>query len=298
MEQFLGQSLAVLTAACFAIVSSIWSYAGKKIGSSCVTHIRLWLSLPPIILVHFIFTGSFFPHHLDPYILMLFSFSGLLGFTIADLFIFRSLILLGVRETLVILTLSPIFGTIISWFALSEKLNHLQILGILITIGGVMWVIYEEGQNRSGTKKKQNLGIPFAMAGALAQALANILSKGALMYNVHPISGTYIRIIAGLLGLVAFSLIRKSFIADLKNMRFIKLTAILAAGAVIGPIFGVIVSMYALTLAPVGIVTALIQVSPILLLPFDFFVLKKKITWKVVAGTVIAISGAGILFIY
>ncbi len=298
MNAILGQTLAVLTAACFATVSSVWSFVGKRIGSNSVTHIRLWLSVPPIIVVHYLFTGYLFPHFIDSTALIFFLISGVFGFAVADLFIFRSLVLIGVRETLVILTLSPIFGALISWFALDETLTYMQILGIMVTVGGVMWVIYEEGQNRRKANKVEKLGIPFALAGALAQTLANILSKSGLMLDVHPISGTYLRIIAGLLSVVIFSMLRKSFIDDIRKMRHVKLTALLFAAAIIGPIAGVIISLYALTMAPVGIVTALIQVSPILLLPFDYFVLKKKITWKVVAGTFIAIGGAAILFLY
>jgi drug/metabolite transporter (DMT)-like permease len=119
------------------------------------------------------------------------------------------------------------------------------------------------------------------------------------MYSdIHPISGTFLRIIAGLAGLVVFSLLQKSFIDDFRKMRNIKLTALLAGAALVGPIMGVLLTLYALRIAPVGIVTALVQVSPILLLPFDYFVLKKKITLKVVLGTFIAIGGAAILFIY
>lgn len=322
MSAILGQLLAVLTAACFATVSTVWSYVGKQIGSNTVTHIRLWLALPLIIVVHLFMTGTALPLHLDGTATVLFLISGLLGFTIADLFIFRSLVLIGVRETLVILTLAPIIGTIISWFALGETLTYLQISGILVTTGGVMWVIYEEGKIRNkakvnpgvsggvstagasaaglslGVNQNKNLGVPFALAGALAQALANILSKAGMYSDIHPISGTFLRIIAGLAGLVVFSLLQKSFIDDFRKMRNIKLTALLAGAALVGPIMGVLLTLYALRIAPVGIVTALVQVSPILLLPFDYFVLKKKITLKVVLGTFIAIGGAAILFIY
>ncbi len=294
----LGESLAVLTAACFATASSVWSYTGKKIGSNSVTHIRLWLSLPAIIVVHYVFTGFFFPFHIDSRALLLFLVSGAFGFAVADLFIFRSLVLIGVRETLVILTLSPIFGTIISWFFLGERLSFLQITGITITICGVMWVIYEEGQNRKRAKKKKNLGIPFALAGALAQALANMLSKGALLQGIHPITGTYVRITAGLFTVALFSMVRRSFLQDIQKMAQLKTTALLSFGTMVGPIMGVIVSLYALSMAPVGVVSALMQLSPIILLPFDYFILKKPITYRVVLGTFIAIGGAALLFIH
>ncbi|MFO7850657.1 MAG: DMT family transporter [Spirochaetia bacterium] len=298
MEAIIGQSLAVLTAACFAFVSIIFSYIGKRIGSNTVTHIRLWLALPGAVIIHWLFTGVPFPVQINHYSLGLFLLSGVLGFTVADLFIFRSFLLLGVRETLVILTLSPIMSTIISWFFLSEILTPLQIFGILITVFGVMWVIYEEGRRKPKAEKIPNLGVPFALAGALAQALANILSKSALVGDVHPISGSFLRIVAGLAGLIIFSVQQKSFFADFRKMKHTKLMFLLTLAAFVGPLMGVIFTLYALRLAPVGIVTALVQISPILLLPYDYFVLKKNITIKVVGGTLTAIAGAAILFVY
>ena len=204
MDAILGQLLAVITAACFAAASNVWSYVGKHVGSNTVTHIRLWLAVPFIVLAHFFITGNIVPVQVDATTLILFLFSGFFGFAVADLFIFRSLLLIGVRQTLVILTLTPIFSTVISWFVLAETLTCLQILGILVTTGGVMWVIYEEGKIRNQVKidKNINIGVPFALAGALAQALANILSKAGMFNDLPPISGSYLRLAAGLTGLI------------------------------------------------------------------------------------------------
>lgn len=301
MEAILGQLLAITTAACFAAAANVWSHVGKQVGSNTVTHIRLWLALPFIVLAHFFMTGYIVPLRADASSLLLFLLSGLLGFTVADLFIFRSLLLIGVRQTHVILTLTPIFSTVISWFVLKEALTYLQILGIVVTTGGVMWVIYEEGRIRIREKieKNKNVGVPFAIAGSLAQALANILSKAGMFNDLPPISGSYLRITGGLAGLVLFSFLRKSFFTDFKRMRKQpKLTALLTAGAFVGPLMGVLLTLYALRLAPVGIVSALVRTSPVLLLPFDYFVLKKKVTYKVVIGTFVAIAGVSILFIY
>ncbi|MCK4542795.1 MAG: hypothetical protein KAU17_11230 [Spirochaetales bacterium] len=54
---------------------------------------------------------------------------------------------------------------------------------------------------------------------------------------------------------------------------------------------------YALSWAPVGTVTTLMQMSPVMLLPIDRFVLKKRIPPGVVGGTIVAIAGAAFLFI-
>ena len=204
METVIGQLLALLTAACFATSALVWSYSGKRIGSTRVTHIRLWFALPAVLLVHLLFFGTPFPFHLETGAYVFFALSGLCGFALADLFIFKSLVVLGARETLVILTLSPLFGTLVSWFSLSEKISVMEILGIIVIILGVMWVVYEEGRNRAGDGPRK----------------------------------------------------------------------------------------------ATGVVSALMQMSPIILLPVDRFIFKRHITLKTVCATCLAIAGAVLLFVY
>ena len=67
--------------------------------------------------------------------------------------------------------------------------------------------------------------------------------------------------------------------------------------AMIGPVLGMSSQMKAFTLAPVGIVTTITQTTPILLLPIDKFILKKRITFSSLLGTFVSILGVGILFL-
>jgi len=297
MNNILGQFFAVLTALCWVQNSLIYAYVGKKIGSLTVTHIRLWLALPFILLIHFIFTGSIIPIGISVSSLLFLAASGFTGFFIADVFIFRSFVELGARETLVILTISPIFSAILSWVFLQEILSLPQISGIIITIAGVIWVIWEEKRGAEKLEKHQVKGITFALFGALAQAVGMFLAKGGINDGIHIVSANVIRISAGLFGLIIFAMLRKNFIQDFRKMKNRKLFLLLTSAAVIGPVLGVLLALYALSWAPVGIVTTLMQISPVILLPIDYFVFKKKITIGAAAGTVIAIGGAAILFL-
>jgi drug/metabolite transporter (DMT)-like permease len=55
--------------------------------------------------------------------------------------------------------------------------------------------------------------------------------------------------------------------------------------------------MKAFTLAPVGIVTTITQITPILLLPFDRFILHKKLSLPSLGGTFLSIAGVAVLFL-
>jgi drug/metabolite transporter (DMT)-like permease len=301
MYLILGQIFALLTAGCWAHNSIVYARAGKRVSSRTVTHIRIWIALPAMLLLHLIFRGALFPMGFSFYVYLMVGLSGFLGFFVADLFIFKAFVDAGPRETMVIMTLSPIFGAILSWIFLKENLTPIQISGILATVGGVIWVILEEGVRNRGVKSAEHsakrVGALFALGGAFTQAVAMLFAKAGLVTGLHPVSGNLIRITAGLVGLVIYTALRGSFIDDFKKMKDRTSLGLIAAGAIIGPVFGIILSLYALSWAPVGIVTALMQTSPIWLLPIDHFMFKKKVTRGAVIGTIIAISGTILLFI-
>lgn len=299
MTSILGQLFALLTAVCWAHNSIVYSLAGKRVGSDTVTHIRLWIAFPVIILVNLLFTGSLFPSGLDPLSFAYMAASGVMGFFLADIFIFRAFVDLGPRETLVILTLSPIISTIFSWIFFREFLHPLQILGILVTISGVILVTYLENRGASPKGEKKTVpGLTFALLGTVSQALAMILSKRGLNGGIHPVSANLIRIGFGLAGLALFSLVRGQFLGDFKRMRDKKALIFVSTGAVIGPVFGIILTLYALTLAPVGVTTTLMQISPVILLPVDHFLFHKKIPLGAAGGTLLAVLGGVLLFLF
>ncbi len=295
MYIILGYLFALITAACWTQNSIIYTFVGNRVGSSTVTHIRLWIAFPAAVLINLIFTGSLLPTNFSTLSYIFIGSSGVFGFFIADLFIFKAFQHLGARKTMVIMTLSPIFSAVISRVVFTEILSLIQILGVLITIAGVMVVILVEG--RKSVEKSRPVWIIFALAGALTQAIGMVLAKAGLSEGIHPISANVVRIGSGLGGLAVFTLLRGEFITDLKKMEDKRSLYLLIAAALVGPVFGMLLALYAFSWAPVGIVTTLMQLTPVMLLPIDKFYLKKHIPLGAVWGTLIAVTGAGVLFI-
>lgn len=298
MGYILGQVFALLTAACWAQNAVFFSLAGKRVSSRTTTHIRLWIALPLIMITHLIFFGSLFPVNADLYGYIFLSISGIIGFFIADLLIFESFILIGPRDTMLIMTLTPIFSSIFSWLILSEVLKIIHIFAIIITIIGIGWVISEETENKKEKKKNKTIGILIALGGAIGQAIGLVFSKLGMNYDLHPISANTIRIAAGFIGLVLYTYFKNELKNDFIKMKDKKALFFIAFASFVGPILGVVFSLYAVRIAPVGIVSTLMQTSPILLLPVDHFYFKQKVTFRAIIGTVIAIAGASMFFIF
>jgi drug/metabolite transporter (DMT)-like permease len=217
----------------------------------------------------------------------------------ADLFIFRAFVELGPRETMVVMTLYPIISAIISWLFLDEQLSLIQAAGIGVTICGVMWVTYVETKPGAPGKKRGKRGLLFALLGAVTQSLAFILAKKGLSEaGISPVTGNMLRVFAGFIGVVAYTLVTGRFVQDFRNMRDRKALLLISGGALVGPVLGMILTLYALSLAPVGIVTTIMQISPIILLPVDRFLFKKVIPAGAVFGTLLAVGGAALLFLF
>jgi drug/metabolite transporter (DMT)-like permease len=295
MYILLGYLFAIITAGCWTQNSIIYTHVGNRVGSSTVTHIRLWLAFPATIIIHLIFTGTLLPVNFAPASYLFIGASGIFGFFIADLFIFKAFQHIGARKTMVIMTLSPIFSAVISWIMFNEILSLMQITGVLITIGGVIAVILVE--SRKASEHTPVIWIIFALIGAVTQAVGMVLAKAGLAEGIHPVSANVVRIGSGLAGLAVFTLIRGEFIRDFLKMKDTRSLYLLTAAAIVGPVFGMLLTLYAFSWAPVGIVTTLMQLTPIMLLPIDRFYFKKHIPRGAVWGTLVAVAGAGLLFL-
>ena len=241
------------------------------------------------------FNGTLLPLNSTAASYLFIGASGIFGFFIADLFIFKAFQHIGARKTMVIMTLSPIFSAVISWVVFNEVLTILQITGIMTTIGGVIAVILVESRKTSEHIKP--VWIIFALTGAITQAIGMVLAKAGLAEGIDPVSANVVRIGAGLAGLAVFTLIRGEFIKDFVKMKDTRSLYLLLAAAIVGPVFGMLLALYAFSWAPVGIVTTLMQLTPIMLLPIDRFYLKKHIPRGAVWGTLVAVAGAGLLFL-
>ena len=302
MELLIGQSLALITAFCFAQNSLIYSHVGKIVSSSTTAHIRLWIAFPLMLVLHLLFLGTLFPVGMNMKQFLLIALSGVLGFCIADLFIFSSLVKIGARQTSVVMTTSPLFSTLFAWIADKEEVISLQQgIGIAVTLIGVAWVVLSD--KRSAQEKIGRLipaGVILALLGASTQALAMVLANEGMEGQTHPISANVIRLGFGLAALIIYSTARRSFISD-----FRKFTSkegkrslfLIFLAALVGPVLGIILYLQAMQMAPVGIVTTLSQMSPVILLPIDKYILKKYVSPFAIIGTFVAVFGTVLLFI-
>lgn len=293
----IGELAALATAFCWSISGIAFEKAGKKVGSLSVNYIRLILAFIFVSLYSFIKRGLLFPIDANIYNWFFLSISGLIGFTLGDLFLFQAYIEVGTRISMLIMASSPPFTALLGFILLGERLDLKGIIGMLITIFGIAVVILgkDEGEKRFKLNHSKK-GLIFAFLGSFGQALGLIVSKIG-MKNYNALASTQIRIIAGLIGFTILIIILKKFedikIAFKDNMAMKDITI----GAFFGPFVGVTLSLVSLQYTSAGISSTIASITPVTIIPFSVILLKERIKVKEILGAILSVMGVAILFI-
>ncbi len=301
MTGVVGEIAALLTAGCWAFNSVVFTWAGKRVGAVTVNAMRLWIAIPALVLLHWLLYGTPFPFAVEPWRLLCLGVSGVIGFIAGDTMLFASFLLIGPRLAMLLSLLVPVFSALLAWVWLGETLRVPVIISILVTIGGVAWVVAEKtapaGEPASRQPRQDRLGIVLAVGGAAGQALGLLFSRMGLAGGYSAISATHVRVTVAGMVLVLLGLLQGKPLAHLARMKDRKALLEITAGALTGPALGVILSLVAIAHASIGVASTLMSLTPVMLLPVSHFLFKEKITSRAIVGTLVALLGVVLLFL-
>lgn len=227
----------------------------------------------------------------------LLALSGLVGLAFGDSFLFKAFGELGARVTMLIMSTSPAVAALLAWILLHETLSPYGILGILVTLAGVALVV--AGGDGGAPAPFAWRGVTFAVLAAVGQGVGLIFAKMAFIEGeVNGFVATLVRICASLLVMVPLGIAESrasgAFRVFRTDRRALGLTAL---GAILGPFLGISFSLIAVAHTDVGIAATIMATVPILMLPLVHFVYRERLSWRAVAGAVIAVGGVAILFL-
>ena len=300
---FIGESIAIITVLCWTISIQFFEAASKRVGAVPVNIIRISVALLLFSILLFIRNGYILPIHFPPHAWFYLSLSGIIGFFIGDIFLFKALIEIGPRVTMLIFSLSAPAAALIGWLFLHESYLLQQWLGMLITLLGVSIVIFEKGRKKLPAQKlhvrKISIkGVIFAFGGMIGQAGGYLLSKIGMQTEtgyLDAFSATQIRALAAFLCfLLFFTVTRKwSHVKDALNDT--KAVLFTATGSVIGPFLGVSLSLLVLHYLTVGVASTFLSLVPICIIPFSIYLHKEHVSARALGGAVTAVFGIFLL---
>jgi drug/metabolite transporter (DMT)-like permease len=271
--------------------------AGRRVGSLPVNLIRLVMAVFLLGAFTWATRGMALPMDASPHTWAWLSLSGLVGFTVGDLCLFRAFVLVGARISMLIMTLVPLFTTIFGFLVMGEVLTVQQWAGMALTIAGVSSVVSERRRDANGRMERLPAGgVLLALAGAFGQALGLVLAKyGMGPYNAF--AATQIRVLAGIVGFaVVFTLTGRwpRVRTALEDGRAMTATGL---GAFFGPFIGVSLSLVAVQYTEAGVAATLMALTPVLIIPVSVVFYRERVAWPAAVGAAVAVCGSALLFL-
>ncbi|MDX2431506.1 MAG: DMT family transporter [Bacteroides sp.] len=301
MSNYLGEIAALLTAVCWTVTAMAFESAGKRVGALSLNLIRLVIGLIFLSIYNTIVNGEIFPTATSFQWFWL-ALSGLIGFVLGDLFLFRAFIMIGARISMLIMALVPPIAALIGWITLGEKLSGMEFMGMGITLSGIVLVMSSKLEIKKGDLGRNLkmgplvLGSLLALGGAVGQAAGLVLSKKG-MQDMDPFSATQIRIMTGVIGFAIVITVFKRWkhlfgaLKDLKAMKFMTL------GSFTGPFLGVSLSLLAVQHTDTGIAATLMALTPVMIIPLVILMKKEKIRTIEIIGALISVGGVALFFL-
>lgn len=291
--------IATLAALCWAIASLISADVTRKIGGLAFNRLRLFFV--SIILISYTFYLETWGTINQEFIVIIL-LSGIIGIFLGDTLLFIALQKIGPRRNNILFSLAAPFTVILNIIFLNEIMSFINLIGCTIVFFGVIIAI-AYGNSRDKNHRWEvvegnlYLGVIFGVGAALCQAIGLIMMKPILSMGADPIASASIRTLISCIFL-AFTFLLNYEIFNAKTSLNLKIIGQSLLSGFLGMAVGMSLLLIALKHADAGIVATLSSTSPIMILLLIWLLTKKIPTIGAWIGTMFAIIGSGLIFIY
>jgi drug/metabolite transporter (DMT)-like permease len=308
---------AFLTTFLFSISAVSGNRTARLLGGTDANFWRLCLAAALLgIYAHLVgggFQGSAFT---------VFFISGCIGFGVGDMALFQALPRLGSRlSVLLTLCLSSPLAAFMEWIWLGTRLTSLEMICAVIILGGVALAL-APGQRLPSHGRELAWGLGCGLLASFCQGLGAVLSRKAfsIATNAHEsidgITAAYQRILGGVaVGLAVYLVVkyRTRKTANLQGVsagstplpasqdraarreRWRQAWPWLLINGIAGPALGVSCYQWALKTTPTGVVLPIVAITPIVILPFSYWIEHERPSARSLIGGALAVAGAAAL---
>ncbi|WP_044248001.1 DMT family transporter [Chondromyces apiculatus] len=323
----IGELAALGTAGCWVVSSLAFTASARRIGSMTLNLVRLVLALGFLTLFCWLYRGLPLPLDASPSTWGWLSVSGVVGFVLGDLCLFRAFLLVGPRISMLIMSLAPPVAAGLGWIWLGERLSLADLAGMAVTLGGVTWVVAEQqpapgaagkageageagtatagaaGASVSGMAGVPSsappaslAGLALAALGALGQAVGMVLSKRG-MGTYDAFAATQIRVLAAIAVYAALFVAIRWWGQVAQGVRDRAGMGFAALGALAGPFVGVSLSLVSIQHTSVGVATTLMSTTPVLIIPAVMVLHRERVSLRAALGAALAVGGVALLWV-
>ena len=229
--------------------------------------------------------------------------SAFVGIVLGDTWFLQCVKTLGPRKALVIETLVPPFGLLLGWFVLGEVVGATGLLGIGVTLLGVLFVVGDrpDPPTASPGATSARAGAWAGVLAAAAQAVGAALSKkGILLLDERGASDSTLEasacrvVVAALLGLGIAG--ARGRLASVRSaVARPGVLPRLVPAAIAGTFLGIWFSMLTFKHTSIAVATTLCALTPVFVLPIVAVFLKHRVTVRGAVGALVAVVGVAVL---
>ncbi|MDR3710942.1 MAG: DMT family transporter [Capsulimonadaceae bacterium] len=297
----LGASLALATAAFWAISPFCFASASRKIGSMAVAVLRVVIAmflLAVVLSVRVWLTKS--PIHFPGAMAMTLTIaSGIIGMGLGDLMGYEAFLVAGVQRTTLISTLAPVAAVIAAWLGFGETLGVRELAGIALVIAGTAFALdgrYDAKESRAAPDRK---GILLAVGSAVCMGLGAVTVRWAYHYEprLDPVVATTLRVASAAVFLTAISPLLRCNLTHAARTAGGHTWSRIVMGTLAGPFGGMLCYVTALSLISAGLCSALASASPLFVLAIAALRFRKAPTPLALFASVIAVIGVVVLMV-
>jgi drug/metabolite transporter (DMT)-like permease len=288
---------AILTTFCFAASAILARRSAGMLGSQSANLARQAVALVILGLwAHWFGQGVRGPG------LLMFIFSGILGFGLGDIALFEALPRIGAGLTvLIVQCLAVPIGAVTEWLWLGTRITPAQMVGAAVILAGVAMAMAPERESAI-PRGHRRAGLIFAIIGAFGQAWGAVVSRQGFLLDqqaglqMDGPSSAYQRLLGGIVcvALVAgmTRLIARWSVRKAPQDRPWRLAMPWILGnAVAGPVLGVACYQWGLRDSPSAIVLSIVSTTPLAVMMLSFVFEKTRPTPRALIGSLLAVLG-------
>jgi drug/metabolite transporter (DMT)-like permease len=274
--------------------------AGRRIGSLPANLLRLPVAFLLLTVACWAVRGQPLPVDASRHAWIGLTLSGLVGYSFGDLCLYRAYVLIGPRLSSLMMSLAPVLAAVIGGLALGETLSGRDLLGMALTLGGIVWAVLDRRQSSGAAglphHRPSPTGLALGFGGALGQAGGLILSKWG-MGSYHPMAANQIRVLAGFAGFSVIFTVLGMWPRVGAALRDVRAVGLASLGAFFGPFLGVSLSLVAIHATATGVAASIMATTPILIIPLVVVLRGERVGIGGLGGAVLAVAGVALLFL-
>jgi drug/metabolite transporter (DMT)-like permease len=303
MDDLRGVILSLCTAASWAVAPVAFAAAGRRIGAFRVNLLRIALATIALTII-LVLAGVSLPSPpvtpRTPQVMWL-AISGICGMAIGDAAYYASLVLLGPRRALQLLTLSPVGSALLAWAMLGETLRPTELAGIGVVLTAIAYAIYVERAAEGDLKREPGQvsprGVICGVLAALFGGAGAVLARQAFTTqpDLNPLAATTVRVGSAAIALWLVPLFAGGALGVLRTLKDTHVRSRILIGTLAGPITGMLCYVAALKYAKAGTVSTLSSMSPIMVIPLVAWRYKTRVRKRVILAAVVAVAGVALI---